>query len=64
MLININSTKRFLLEMGCQRPPIYLPQNYTITELSLLPTLTMFEDESFARLGELILSAHPQNTTH
>ncbi|CAF3498569.1 unnamed protein product [Rotaria sordida] len=61
-LIDILQWEYFLLEMNCQRASIYLPRNYSITKLPLLPILTMFTDEKYARLGELILSHQRENT--
>ena len=52
----------FLLKMNCQKPSIRLSPNYTIAELSLLPTFIMFTDEKCAQFGELILSAHTDET--
>ncbi len=61
-LIEILQWEHFLLEMNCQRPSIYLPLDYSITKLPLLPPFTMFTDEKCARLGELILVAQTENT--
>jgi hypothetical protein len=52
----------FLLEMNCQRPSIHLPLDYTITQVPLLPSFSMFTDEKCARFGELILSFQTENT--
>jgi hypothetical protein len=61
-LVDILQWEHFLLEMNCRRPSICLPLDYTITKLPLLPTFTMFIDEKYARLGELILSAQTETT--
>jgi hypothetical protein len=61
-LIDILQWEHFLLEMNCQKPSIYLPSDYTIANLPLLPTFTMFKNEKCARLGELVLSAQIENT--
>ncbi|CAF4175149.1 unnamed protein product [Rotaria sp. Silwood2] len=61
-LFDILQWEYFLLEMNCQRPSIRLPSNYSIINLRLLPTLTMFTDEKCAQLGELIFSYQTENT--
>ena len=62
LLVDTLQWEHFLLEMNCQRPSIYLPSNYSITELPLLPSLTKFTDVNCARLGELILAYQTENT--
>ncbi len=61
-LIDILQWEDFLLQMNCRRPSIYLPLDYSVSNLPLLPSLTMFTDEKYAQLAESILSAHTENT--
>lgn len=61
-LIDILQWEYFLLEMGCQRPLIYLSQNCSNIKLPPLPSLTMFTDEECALLGTKILSAQEEST--
>ena len=52
----------FLLEMGCQRPKIHLPSNYTLNELPLFPSFTMFTNEKYTQMAQSILSAQEDST--
>ncbi|CAF1609378.1 unnamed protein product, partial [Adineta ricciae] len=61
-LINHLQWEDFLLKMGCKHPSINLPDTYTLDQLPTLPLFTMFTNEKYARLGEFILSAQPEDT--
>ncbi|CAF4251448.1 unnamed protein product [Rotaria sp. Silwood2] len=61
-LYDLLQWEHFLLQMNCQRPSIRLSPNYSVTNLPVLPGLTMFTDEGFVGLAESILSYQTEDT--
>ena len=56
--------EHFFLEMGCQRPLLNLPSDGDVTDSQRLPLFAIFANEEYVRLGQLILSAHSDDTKH